>query len=77
MIQQLLALANQNANAVITNGTATSQTVIGTNCTLVGTGNNILFTGGATLLYATLNVIGLDSGARVQVPVEVRRTTTT
>ncbi len=71
------ALANQNANAVITNGTATSQTVIGTNCTLVGTGNNILFTGGATLLYATLNVIGLDSGARIQVPVEVRRTTTT
>ena len=69
------ALAVANANMTITNGTSTSQTVIGTTCTLVGTGNNILFSSG-TILYATLNVIGLDSGARVQVPVQIRKTST-
>ncbi len=69
------ALAAANANMTITNGTSTSQTVIGTTCTLVGTGNGILFSAG-TILYATLNVIGLDSGARVQVPVEIRKTST-
>ena len=70
-----IALATANANMTITNGTSTSQTVIGTTCTLVGTGNNVLFSAG-TILYATLNVIGLDSGARVQVPVEIRKTST-
>jgi hypothetical protein len=66
------ALNIQNANQVITNGTAVSQTVIGTSLTLVGTGNDFLFNNN-TSLYTTLTVIGLDSGARVQVPVQITR----
>jgi hypothetical protein len=69
------ALDLQNSNAVITNGTAVSQTVIGSSLTLIGTGDNILF-GVNSIIYATLTVIGLDSGARVQVPIQITRTTT-
>ena len=69
------ALNAQNSNQVITNGTSVSQTVLGTVLVLTGTSNSILFGTGNTL-YATLTVIGLDSGARVQVPVNVTRTTT-
>ena len=43
----------------ITNGTATSQTVIGTSCTIVATGVNTFF-GSNNVLYATLIVVGLD-----------------
>ncbi len=70
-----LALAAQNANQTITNGTATSQTVIGTNCTIVATGVNTLF-GSNNVLYATLVVIGQDSGARASVPLQITKTTT-
>ena len=69
------ALAAQNASQTITNGTATSQTVIGTNCTIVATGVNTLF-GSNNILYATLVVIGLDSGARASVPLQITKTTT-
>jgi hypothetical protein len=70
------SLAVQNNNQTITNGTSTSLTVIGTSCTLTPTGNNVIF-GAGTTLYATLIVVGLDSGARVQIPVLVTRTTFT
>ena len=60
----------------ITNGTSVSQTVIGTSLTLTGTGNPILF-GANTSIYTTLTVIGLDSGARIQVPIEITRAATT
>ena len=70
------ALALQNSNQTITNGTATSQTVIGTSCTIVATGVNTLF-GSNNILYATLVVVGLDSGARASVPRQVTKTTTT
>tara|TARA_R110001592_G_scaffold118580_3_gene321012 strand:+ start:3623 stop:4309 length:687 start_codon:yes stop_codon:yes gene_type:complete len=66
----------QNTNMVITNGTSVSQTVLGTSLTLTGTGNPILF-GNNTSIYTTLTVIGLDSGARVQVPIEITRAATT
>ena len=69
------ALAAQNANMTITNGTATSQTVIGTTCTIVATGVNTLF-GTNNVLYATLIVVGLDSGARASVPIQITKTTT-
>tara|TARA_Y100000356_G_scaffold133664_1_gene141170 strand:- start:4 stop:687 length:684 start_codon:yes stop_codon:yes gene_type:complete len=69
------ALASQNANMSITNGTATSQTVIGTSCTIVATGVNTLF-GSNNILYATLIVVGLDSGARASVPLQITKTTT-
>ena len=70
------SLAVQNNNQTITNGTSTSLTVIGTSCTLTPTGNNVIF-GAGTTLYATLIVVGLDSGARVQIPLLVTRTTFT
>ena len=69
------ALAAQNANMTITNGTSTSQTVIGTTCTIVATGVNQLF-GTNNILYATLVVVGLDSGARASVPLQITKTTT-
>jgi len=65
------ALAVSNEQAVITNGTATSQTVIGYSCQVVGTSVPTLFSTTSTL-YATLTVIGLDSGARAQIPVFIR-----
>lgn len=70
------ALNAQNTNQTITNGTSVSQTVIGNVLAITGTGNNILFGTGNTL-YATLTIIGLDSGARLQIPINVTRTTTT
>ena len=69
------ALATQNANMTITNGTSTSQTVIGTTCTIVATGVNTLF-GANNILYATLVVVGMDSGARASVPLQITKTTT-
>ena len=69
------ALAAQNANQTITNGTSTSQTVIGTNCSIVATGVNTLF-GTNNILYATLVVVGMDSGARASVPLQITKTTT-
>ena len=57
-----------NSNTVITNGTATSQTVVGTSLNGNATSVPTLFSGNS-LLYATLTVIGLDSGARAQIPV--------
>jgi hypothetical protein len=69
------ALAQQNANSTVTNGTSTSQTVIGTTCTIVATGVNTLF-GTNNILYATIVVVGLDSGARASVPIQITKTTT-
>ena len=66
------AINLQNSNQIITNGTSVSQTVIGTTLTMTGTENNILF-GTATTLTTTLTVIGLNSGARAQVPVVLQR----
>ena len=69
------AQALNTTNSTVTNGTNVSKTVIGTTLSLRATGVNTLF-GSQTALYATLNVIGRDSGARLQVPVIVNKTTT-
>ena len=69
------AQALNSADITITNGTNTSRTAIGTTLSLRATGVNTLF-GSQTALYATLNVVGRDSGARIQVPVIVNKTTT-
>lgn len=61
-------------NSVSTVGTNVSKTVIGNNLTLRATGVNTLF-GTNTALYATLTVIGRDSGARVQIPVTINKST--
>ena len=69
------SLKPDRINSTVTNGTNVSRTEIGTTLSLRATGVNTLF-GSQTALYATLNVIGRDSGARIQVPVIVNKTTT-
>ena len=63
----------QALNSSTTNGTNVSKTVIGTTLTMRATGVNTLF-GTNEVLYATLTIVGRDSGARLQVPVSVNKT---
>ena len=66
-----------NNNSMTTNGTNVSRTVIGMSCTLTATGIATLFGQGGnstSTLYSTLTIIGMDSGARVQIPVQITRT---
>jgi len=60
-------------NSTETVGTNVSKTVIGTTLTMRATGVNTLF-GSGKILQATLTVVGRDSGARLQIPVQVKRT---
>ena len=62
------------SNQTTTIGTSVSKTVIGTTLNLSATTINTLF-GGNTSLSATLQVVGRDSGARLQIPVIVTKTT--
>ena len=59
-------------NATTTLGTNVSKTVVGTTINLRATTVNTLF-GTNTALYATLTVVGRDSGARVQIPITVTK----
>ena len=72
------AAANQlNSNVTaVTNGTNVSQTVIGTTLNVSATGVNTLF-GTQKSLFATLTIVGRDSGARVQVPVTINKSANT
>ena len=63
----------QALNSSTTNGTNVSKTVIGTTLTMRATGVNTLF-GSNQTLYATLTIVGRDSGARLQIPVSVNKT---
>ena len=60
-------------NTTTTIGTSVSKTVVGTTINLRATTVNTLFGSTATALYATLTVIGRDSGARVTIPVTVTK----
>ncbi len=62
--------ANQNATQTI--GTSVSKTVIGTQINLTATTVNTLF-GANSILRTTLTVTGLDSGARLTVPITVTK----
>jgi|TARA_B110000908_G_C10239167_1_gene445102 hypothetical protein len=66
--------ASLQLNATQTNGTNVSKTVIGTSVTLTATGINTLFGTARNALYGTLTITGRDSGARLQVPITIRRT---
>lgn len=59
-----------------TNGTNTSKTVRGSSLLMRATGINTLFST-RTSLYSTLTIVGLNSGARIQVPVTINRTSLT
>ena len=69
------AMARQEGSPIITNGTAVSQTEIGLTCSGNATGVPTLFATTSTL-YATLTVIGLNSGARAQIPVFITNKST-
>ena len=67
------AAISQNSTSTI--GTNVSKTVIGTQINLRATTVNTLF-GTNSQLRTTLTVIGLDSGARITIPVTINKTTT-
>tara|TARA_B110000027_G_scaffold90547_1_gene95826 strand:+ start:382 stop:1047 length:666 start_codon:yes stop_codon:yes gene_type:complete len=69
------AATNANINATTTIGTNVSSTVTGTQTTLRGTTVNTLFGSNSTLV-STLTVTGLDSGARITVPITITKSTT-
>ena len=70
---QTTAATQQNTNSTTTIGTNVSSTVIGTQINLRATTVNTLF-GTSTTLSTTLTVIGLDSGARITIPVTITKT---
>ena len=72
---QSAATTNANATATQTIGTNVSSTVTGTQINLRATTINTLF-GTQSTLVTTLTVIGLDSGARITVPVTITKSTT-
>jgi hypothetical protein len=63
----------QESNTTTTLGTNVSKTVVGTTITLTATTVNTLF-GTNTQLTTTLTVIGRDSGARLTIPVTIKKT---
>tara|TARA_Y100000592_G_scaffold37953_2_gene60073 strand:+ start:3644 stop:4312 length:669 start_codon:yes stop_codon:yes gene_type:complete len=70
------AATAQNQSATTTVGTNVSSTVIGTQINLRATTVNTLFGSNSTLL-TTLTVVGIDSGARITVPVTITKQATT
>ena len=72
---QSTAATTQNATSTTTLGTNVSSTVIGSQINLRATTVNTLF-GSNTQLSTTLTVVGLDSGARLTIPVTITKTTT-
>jgi len=60
------------ANSIETIGTNVSKTVIGTQINLTATTVNTLF-GSNSQLRTTLTVVGLDSGARLTIPVTITK----
>ena len=70
------AAAAANATSTTTIGTNVSSTVTGTQIHLRATTVNTLYGSGQTSIVTTLTVTGLDSGARITVPLTVTRTTT-
>jgi hypothetical protein len=65
--------ANASATSTTTLGTNVSTTIIGSQINLRATTVNTLF-GNNTQLSATLTVVGLDSGARLTIPVTINKT---
>lgn len=68
------AATNANVSATTTIGTNVSKTVIGTQINLRATTVNTLFSAN-TQISTTITVVGLDSGARITIPVTITQTT--
>jgi hypothetical protein len=71
---QSTAATTQNATSTTTLGTNVSSTVIGSQINLRATTVNTLFNTNNTL-STTITFVGLDSGARITIPVTVTKTT--
>ena len=71
---QSTAATQQNTTSTTTLGTNVSSTVIGSQINLRATTVNTLF-GSDTQLNTTITLVGLDSGARLTIPVTVTKTT--
>ena len=71
--QSYIEAINANTNATTTIGTNVSKTIIGTQINLRATTVNTLF-GTNTTLSSTLTVVGLDSGARLTIPLTITKT---
>ena len=69
------AASDANAVATQTIGTNVSSTVVGTQINLRATTVNTLFGSNSTLL-STITVTGLDSGARMTIPITITKSTT-
>ena len=70
---QSTAATTQNATSTTTLGTNVSSTVIGSQINLRATTVNTLF-GSNEQLNTTLTIVGLDSGARLTIPVTITKT---
>ena len=70
------AATQANQAATTTVGTSVSKTVIGSQINLRATTINTLF-GSNSSITTTLTVVGLDSGARITIPVTINKTATT
>ena len=70
---QSTAATEQNATSTTTLGTNVSSTVIGTQINLRATTINTLF-GSNTQISTTITFVGLDSGARLTIPVTITKT---
>jgi hypothetical protein len=68
------AAAAANATSTTTIGTNVSSTITGTQFTLRATTVNTLFGSNSTLV-STLTVTGLDSGARITIPITITKAT--
>lgn len=72
---QTTAAQDQNTTSTTTLGTNVSSTVIGSQINLRATTVNTLFGSNSTLL-STITVTGLDSGARMTIPITITKSTT-
>ena len=72
---QSTAATTQNSTSTTTLGTNVSSTVIGSQINLRATTVNTLF-GSNSQINTTMTVVGLDSGARLTIPITVTQTTT-
>jgi hypothetical protein len=68
-------VGDQNLNT--TTGAVLSKSVLGTSFTLTGTTVNTLYGTSLTTLSTTITVIGRDSGARITIPVNIQKVSTT
>tara|TARA_R110000772_G_scaffold257404_5_gene374204 strand:+ start:279 stop:935 length:657 start_codon:yes stop_codon:yes gene_type:complete len=66
--------AANNSNSTTTLGTNVSKTIIGTQINLRATTVNTLF-GSNSSIATTITLVGLDSGARITIPITITKTT--